>query len=80
MSELSLWLSLAGFALGGLGGVLVFLEFFQTPSYAEYNRSHDQWIIDRRPRDVSEYTWFGRVGALLIGLGFALLFLATLIE
>ncbi|MEF8818308.1 MAG: hypothetical protein V5A31_04040 [Haloferacaceae archaeon] len=72
-------LRLAGSALGALGGLLVFVEFFQTPNYVTYNREWDDYEIEMSPREVREYTWAGRAGGLLVGVGFALLFVGTLV-
>jgi hypothetical protein len=72
-------LRLAGSALGALGGLLVFVEFFQTPNYVTYNREWDDYEIEMSPREVEQYTWAGRAGGLLVGVGFALLFVGTLV-
>ncbi|MFB6168536.1 MAG: hypothetical protein ABEJ43_06785 [Haloferacaceae archaeon] len=72
-------LRLAGSALGAVGGLLVFVEFFQTPNYVNYNREWDDYEIEMSPRDVQEHTWGGRVGGLLLGVGFTLLFVGTLV-
>lgn len=72
-------LRLAGSALGAVGGLLVFVEFFQTPNYVTYNREWDDYEIEMSPREVEQYTWIGRAGGLLIGAGFALLFVGTLV-
>ena len=69
--------STAGWALGALGGVLVFVEFFMLPSYVSYQESFGTYDVRMSPKDASEYTWAGRVGALLIALAFALQFVAT---
>jgi hypothetical protein len=71
-------LRLAGSALGALGGLLVFVEFFQTPSYIDYNPDFDDYDLDMAPQEVQEHTWIGRAGGLLLGVGFALLFVGTL--
>ncbi|MFB6096615.1 MAG: hypothetical protein ABEJ74_04435 [Haloferacaceae archaeon] len=64
-------------AIGTLGGVLLFLEFFQMPSYVTYNEEIETYDVDPMPPEADEYTWIGRVGALCVSLGFALLFVAT---
>ena len=69
--------SLAGYALGALGGVLVFVELFMLPSYVSYQENYGSYNIAMSPQEASEYTWAGRVGALLIALAFALQFVAT---
>jgi hypothetical protein len=70
-------LRLLGSALGALGGALVFVEFFQMPSYVEYNPEFQDYRIDANRADVREHTWIGRIGGLCLSLGFALLFVAT---
>lgn len=72
-------LSLAGAALGTLGGVLLFVEFFQLPSYVSYNQDIGNYTIQLSPTDAREYTWAGRVGALLVAVAFALQFVAMLL-
>ncbi len=78
MVDVTLLLSQVSYVLGALGGVLVFVEFFQTPSYLSYNAEWDNWSVEMSPLDAREYTWAGRVGALLIALAFTLQFVATL--
>lgn len=70
---------LAGSFLGAVGGLLLFVELFQTPSYVEYNRDFDDYDLDMAPQEVREHTWLGRTGGLLVGVGFALLFVGTLV-
>jgi hypothetical protein len=70
-------LELAGYALGALGGVLVFLEFFQLPSYVEFNEEFQDYSIDIKLDEAEEYTWLGRIGAFCIALAFSLLFVAA---
>lgn len=77
MVDYVLWLRLGGHALGALGAVLVFLEFFQVPSYWEYDTELMYYSINHGPNDIQEYTWFGRVGALLVALAFTLQFFAV---
>lgn len=79
MPPIDVIIALAGYAIGALGGVLVFIEFFQTPSYITYQSDWDDWNVDIAPSDVNEYTRAGRVGAILIALAFALEFVATLL-
>lgn len=79
MVEYGALLSLAGYGIGALGGALVFIEFFQTPSYLHYDPEFGSHDIQLTPDVVDEYTWAGRVGALLIALAFALQFLAALL-
>ncbi|MFB6196874.1 MAG: hypothetical protein ABEI52_01210 [Halobacteriaceae archaeon] len=72
-------LQLAGNALGVLGALLVFLEFFQQPSYLHYNEEITSYSLEISPVDPHEYTWLGRIGALLIAIGFATQFVALLL-
>ena len=72
-------LELAGYALGALGGVLLFVEFFQIPSYISYKESFNSYNVAISPQEVREYTWAGRIGALLMALAFALLFVSALL-
>lgn len=73
-------LRLVGTAIGALGGVLLFVEFFQRPNYIEYNPEFDDYGIDIAPSEVREHTWAGRIGGFCVAVGFALLFVATLAE
>lgn len=68
-------LRLVGAALGAVGGALLFVELFQVPSYVRYQAELGSWDVDLAPSEVTEHTWLGRVGALSVSLGFALLFL-----
>ncbi|WP_435066449.1 hypothetical protein [Haloplanus sp. C73] len=70
-------LRLLGAALGTIGGALVFIEFFQYPSYVEYKPDVQDYRVDDSHPGVTEHTWLGRIGGLCISLGFALLFVAT---
>lgn len=72
-------LSLAGYALGTLGATLVFVEFFQIPSYVQYKTNMGSYNINYSPTDAREYTWAGRIGALLVALAFAFQFVAALL-
>lgn len=74
-----LWLELAGYGLGTVGAALVFLEFFQDPSYVTYKPEADRYRVQMMPDEVREYTTLGRLGAFLIAAAFALLFVATLL-
>ena len=67
-------LRLAGAALGAVGGALVFVEFFQLPSYVDYQDEFDSYDVDIAPRTVTEHTTLGRLGGFLLSAGFALLF------
>ena len=79
MAALGGSLSLAGSGLGVLGAVLLFLEFFQVPSYVQYDTDFNEYNMDIAPAEVDEYTWVGRVGALLLAIGFALQFVSGLL-
>ena len=70
-------LSLAGSALGVLGAMLLFVEFFQLPSYVRFDTDFESYSVNISPNDATEYTWFGRSGAILIGVAFALQLTAT---
>ena len=72
-------LRLLGSALGALGGALVFVEFFQLPSYVEYDPEFQDYRIETGRTDVREHTWIGRIGGFCIALGFSLLFVATFV-
>jgi hypothetical protein len=71
--------SLAGHAIGTIGGVLLFVEFFQLPSYVSYEKEWDNWNIQVSPNEVQQYTAAGRIGAVMIAIAFALQFVATLL-
>ena len=77
MVEVVTALRLAGHALGAVGGVFLFLEFFQLPNYVNYEPEFGEYNLDIAPGDVTEHTWFGRIGALLIAVAFSLQFFAT---
>lgn len=70
---------LAGAALGAVGGALIAVEFFQVPSYVSYEEEWDSYDVDIAPNEVTEHTNLGRVGGLLVSLGFALLFVGELL-
>jgi hypothetical protein len=65
-------LALAGYAIGAIGGVLIFIEFFMTPSYVTYKTEFGEYSISVAPSEVDEYTWAGRLAAPLIPFAFAL--------
>lgn len=73
------WIELAALAIGTLGAVLLFLEFFQTPSYVSYQKSSDKYRLRMMNDTVEQYTILGRIGAFLIALAFALLFVVRLL-
>jgi hypothetical protein len=70
-------LSLAGSALGVIGAMLLFVEFFQLPSYVRFDTDFESYSVEISPNDAKEYTMFGRAGAVLIGVAFALQLMAT---
>lgn len=72
MATLASSLQLGGAALGALGAALLFIEFFQLPSYVRYDTDFQSYSVEISPKEADEYTWFGRVGALLLALGFGL--------
>lgn len=72
-------LRLAGYAVGALGGTLLFVELFQVPNYVNYDPEFDDYNIEMAPADVRQYTWAGRAGALMLSLAFALEFFAVLL-
>ena len=79
MVEYVTTIRLAGYAVGALGGALLFAELFQQPSYVEYEPEFDSYSVDISPTEFRQYTWLGRIGALLVSLAFALLFVATML-
>jgi len=70
---------LAGAALGTVGAGLLFVELFQLPSYVRYEPEFDGYDVDLTPSEAREYTLAGRAGALLLSVGFALLFVGELL-
>jgi hypothetical protein len=77
--QLTQALSLAGYALGALGGALLFAELFLLPSYVEYNEDRGNYVVQMAPETVVEHSWAGRVGAFALALAFATLFVAELV-
>lgn len=72
MAQLTETLGLAGAALGAVGAVLLFVEFFQLPSYVRYDTDFESYSVEISPKEADEYTWFGRIGAMLLAIGFGL--------
>ena len=70
---------LAAYALGALGAGLIFMEFFQQPSYIRYNKEFNDYTIEMSPNEVREHTWLGRIGAIMVAVAFALQFLTVLL-
>lgn len=77
MADLATTLKLAGAATGAIGASLIFLELFQLPTYIQYKSDMGSYSIDFSPDNPRQYTWIGRIGALLVAVAFALLFFAT---
>lgn len=77
MADVATTLRLVGAAVGTLGAVLLFLELFQLPTYITYDSNMGSYSIDFSPENPRQYTWIGRIGAILVALAFALQFLAT---
>lgn len=69
-------LQLAAAALGAVGAILVFVEFFQLPGYVRFEKQIGSYSVELSPEDPTEYTWVGRIGALLVATSFALQFFA----
>jgi len=69
-------LRLAGYALGAIAAALLFVESFQLPSYVDYDGEFGMYSLQINPDEASEYTWIGRIGYLLLGVAFTLLFVA----
>lgn len=79
IAQVAQWLQLASTAAGALGGSLLFMEFFHIPNYVTYDPEFDVYGIDQAPDDVRQYTWAGRVGALLVAVAFAVQFVVALL-
>ncbi len=77
MATLVETLRLAGPAIGAVGAALLFIEFFQLPSYFRYDTDFESYSVDISPDDAQEYTWIGRIGVLLIALAFVVQFLTA---
>lgn len=77
MATLVETLRLAGPAIGAVGAALLFIEFFQLPSYFRYDTDFESYSVDISPEDAQEYTWLGRIGVLLIALAFIIQFLSA---
>ncbi|MGM0397938.1 MAG: hypothetical protein ACQEQY_02995 [Halobacteriota archaeon] len=76
MNGIATTLRLAGAAIGAIGAILLFIEFFQVPSYVRYDTDFESYNLEISPATASEYTWFGRIGALALALAFSLQLLA----
>lgn len=72
MASVASTLRLSGAALGAVGAALLFVEFFQLPSYVRYDTDFKSYSVEISPNEADEYTWFGRIGALLLSVGFGL--------
>lgn len=80
IAQVADWLQLVGYGAGTLGGALLFVEFFQLPSYVSYEPEYDEYNVEMAPAAARQYTLAGRAGALLIALAFALQFVAVLLR
>lgn len=74
-----LWAELAAYVIGVLGAGLLFLELFQTPKYVTYQEQFDRYRINMTGAEMDEYTSLGRIGALLLAVAFAMLFVVRLL-
>lgn len=72
MATLSETLRIAGAALGVLGATLLFVEFFQLPSYIRFDTDFETYNVQVSPAEAEEYTWIGRIGAILLAGAFGL--------
>ncbi|WP_050048376.1 hypothetical protein [Halanaeroarchaeum sulfurireducens] len=72
MNDIAAMFQLAGAAIGAVGAILLFIEFFQVPSYVSYDTEFESYNLQISPADAQEYTWFGRLGALALALAFTL--------
>tara|TARA_A100001037_G_C15129301_1_gene627899 strand:+ start:2030 stop:2269 length:240 start_codon:yes stop_codon:yes gene_type:complete len=79
MVEYSFAISLVGYVIGALGGLLIFIELFQVPNYLKYKPKLNRYDIELKPEEVQEYTIVGRIGALMIAIAFSLQFISMLI-
>jgi len=79
MVEYAMLVALAGHAVGTIGGLLLFVEFFQLPSYVTYEKEWDNWNIQVSPSEVQQYSLAGRLGAVMIAVAFAMQFVAELL-
>jgi hypothetical protein len=48
------------------------------PSYVKYKPKLNRYDVEIKPLEVQQYTWAGRVGALMIAIAFSLEFIAML--
>lgn len=78
--DLATTVRLAGYGLGTVGAAMLFLEFFQLPSYVTYDENIGYSVTMTPEGEVAEHTWAGRVGALLVAVCFALQFLAVFLS
>lgn len=77
MNGLAASLRLVGAAIGAVGAILLFIEFFQVPSYVKYDTDFESYSLEISPTNANEYTWFGRIGALALALAFSLQMVAA---
>ena len=77
MNGIAETIRLTGAAIGAIGAILLFIEFFQMPSYVNYDTDFESYNLEISPGSASEYTWFGRIGALAVALAFSLQMVAA---
>ncbi|MFW5938147.1 MAG: hypothetical protein ACOCSN_04310 [Halanaeroarchaeum sp.] len=80
MNDIAATIRLASAAIGAIGGVLLFIEFFQVPSYINYDTDFESYNLEISPAEAEEYTWFGRLGSIAIALAFALQMFAMFLD
>ena len=78
MVEYDVVIALIGYIVGAFGGLLIFIELFQVPSYVKYKPKLNRYDVEIKPLEVQQYTLAGRVGALMIAIAFSLEFIAML--
>lgn len=80
MTDWLRWIELLALTLGAIGGALLFLESFQTPSYVQYRDGSERYRLRITGSEVDEYTSLGRIGAFLLALAFAMLVVVRFFE
>lgn len=73
-----LWIELGAYVLGVIGAVLLFLEFFQLPDYVRFNEKTGKYRLSITTEETAEYSPLGRIGAMLLAVAFAVLFVVRL--
>ena len=79
MVEYDVVIAMIGYIVGAFGGLLIFIELFQVPSYVRYKPKLNRYDVEIKPTEVQQYTLAGRAGALMIAIAFSLEFIAILI-